>query len=197
MNRTPPVAPAPPDGRNVRAARRVMLILFALFFGGALVAGLLRFSGWQPGGSKAHGTLLQPAVDLRDAPAQGADGEPHPWAPAERVWRVAVLLPPGPCDGECETLAAGVGKVWELMGHRADKVEVLWAGALPAAGAPARAFVQVEAPDAWRERLPPAAADDPMPTYVIDPSGFVVLHYPTGFDIAGLRADLATLLKLK
>ncbi|MCW0465993.1 hypothetical protein NB705_003066 [Xanthomonas sacchari] len=35
-----------------------------------------------------------------------------------------------------------------------------------------------------------------VPIYVIDPNGFVVLRYAPGFDPAGLRADLAKLLKL-
>jgi hypothetical protein len=35
-----------------------------------------------------------------------------------------------------------------------------------------------------------------VPVYVIDPNGFVILRYPPGFDPAGLRADLARLLKL-
>ena len=35
-----------------------------------------------------------------------------------------------------------------------------------------------------------------IPVYVIDPNGFVVLRYAPGFDTAGLRADLAKLLKL-
>ena len=41
--------------------------------------------------------------------------------------------------------------------------------------------------------------DDPrgVPVYLIDPNGFVILRYPPGFDPAGLRADLAKLLKLK
>ena len=30
-----------------------------------------------------------------------------------------------------------------------------------------------------------------------DPYGFVILRYPPGFDPAGLRADVAKLLKLK
>jgi hypothetical protein len=35
-----------------------------------------------------------------------------------------------------------------------------------------------------------------LPVYVIDPNGFVILRYAPGFDPAGLRADLAKLLKL-
>ena len=48
-----------------------------------------------------------------------------------------------------------------------------------------------------RAALP--AVDDPAgtPVYVIDPNGFVIMRYAPGFDMAGLRKDLATLLKLK
>jgi hypothetical protein len=35
-----------------------------------------------------------------------------------------------------------------------------------------------------------------VPVYVIDPNGFLILRYPPGADPAGLRADLAKLLKL-
>jgi hypothetical protein len=36
-----------------------------------------------------------------------------------------------------------------------------------------------------------------VPAYVVDPYGFVILRYPPGFDPAGLRADVAKLLKVK
>ena len=42
-------------------------------------------------------------------------------------------------------------------------------------------------------------ADDPagIPLYVIDPNGFVILRYPPQADPAGIRTDVARLLKLK
>ena len=48
-----------------------------------------------------------------------------------------------------------------------------------------------------RAALP--GVDDPAgtPLYVIDPNGFVVLRYPPHADPAGLRTDVARLLKLK
>jgi hypothetical protein len=54
---------------------------------------------------------------------------------------------------------------------------------------------------ALREHLPrlhPATGEaaDGVPVYVIDPNGFVILRYAPGFDPAGLRADLAKLVKL-
>ena len=33
--------------------RTLLLLLFAMFFGSMLVAGLLRFSGWRPQGTKS------------------------------------------------------------------------------------------------------------------------------------------------
>lgn len=36
-----------------------------------------------------------------------------------------------------------------------------------------------------------------VPVYVIDPNGFVVLRYAPDTDLAGLREDLARLLKLQ
>jgi hypothetical protein len=87
--------------------------------------------------------------------------------------------------------------VWQLFGHRADNVEILWLGKPPAEvqGFPA---LRVLAPQpSLRATLP--AVDDPAgtPVYVIDPNGFVIMRYAPGFELAGLRKDLATLLKLK
>ena len=44
--------------------------------------------------------------------------------------------------------------------------------------------------------LPRVEDPDGVPVYVIDPNGFVILRYPPGADLGGLRTDLARLLKL-
>jgi hypothetical protein len=43
--------------------------------------------------------------------------------------------------------------------------------------------------------LPEAATPDAVPVYLVDPEGFVVLHYRPGFDPSGLRKDLGKLIK--
>jgi hypothetical protein len=43
--------------------------------------------------------------------------------------------------------------------------------------------------------LPEAASAEAVPVYLIDPSGFVALHYRAGFDPTGLKKDLGKLLK--
>ncbi|MBS7458060.1 hypothetical protein KB893_013050 [Coralloluteibacterium stylophorae] len=188
--------PASPADANRRSGRRVLIILFVLFFGGAFVAGALRFSGWQPGGNKANGQLLEPPVDLRELPPQRLHGGTYGWDPAARTWRILVQVA-GPCDDACAALARDMVKVWELMGRRADHVDVLWQGEAPAGVDLPTSFVRIEPEPLWQELVPMPIAGSPAPVHVIDPNGFVILRYRPGFDVAGLRADLATLLKLK
>ena len=40
-----------------------------------------------------------------------------------------------------------------------------------------------------------AARADSLPIYLADPGGFVALHYPPGFDPAGVKKDLGKLIK--
>ncbi|HEY0332808.1 MAG TPA: hypothetical protein VGC74_03735 [Stenotrophomonas sp.] len=184
---------APP--RPNRRGRAKLIALFAVFFGSMLLAAILRFSGWQPTVNRNHGELLSPAADLRAVTPRLADGSAYEWRPAERTWRIA-LAPPAHCAPSCMALAADLDKVWQLMGHNASHVDVLWIGT-PPAGLPAMPALRVvQADPALLAGLPRVDDAHGTPVYVIDPNGFVVLRYAPGFDAGGLRADLAKLLKL-
>ncbi|PPU72773.1 hypothetical protein XcuCFBP2542_16900 [Xanthomonas cucurbitae] len=179
----------------VKRGRRMLIALAVLFFGSMALAGGLRFAGWQPASMRNNGQLLNPPADLRELKPVRADGQPYAWAPGERMWRIA-LAPPADCTQQCLVLAAELDKVWQLLGHRADKVEVLWIGT-PPAGLPPMPALRVLRDDAQlRAALPHADDAAGVPVYVIDPNGFVILRYAPGFDPAGLRADLVKLLKL-
>jgi len=176
--------------------RTMLLAIFAIFFGCFALAGALRFSGWRPSGMKNHGELLQPPGDLRKVVPQLADGGEYRWNPVERTWRILVV-PTADCGQACAKLAGQIDLVWQLFGHDADHVHVLWAGDLPAGA---------KLPPTTRRILPSAAlraglprADDPrgVPVYVVDPNGFVILRYAPGFDPGDLRADMSRLLKLQ
>jgi cytochrome oxidase Cu insertion factor (SCO1/SenC/PrrC family) len=188
--------------RQRRNNRLVLLAILALFLGGLIVAGALRFSGWQPAGTKNNGELLQPPGDLRAVVPRLADGSAYRWNPDARLWRI-VVAPPVGCSDACVALSRELDTVWRLFGKDADRVHVLWLGE-PPAGAVRNAATRVVVPSAQlRAGLPrpdsapgeAARAGAPV-VYVVDPNGFVVLRYAPGFDPAGLRADLAKLLKL-
>ena len=177
--------------------RRMLVALFVLFFGGMLVAGLLRFSGWRPEGSKNKGEMLQPYGDLRAYTPTLADGRAYRWKDEPRIWRIVVM--PRDCDAartaECTRLLVDLDKVWRLMNKDADRVHLLWAGAAPRGVALPREVRLVRADDGLRAGLAGADAAGHA-AWLIDPNGFVVLRYAPGFDPGDLRTDLARLLKI-
>ena len=190
-----PVPDATPDPAQVRRGRRILILIFVMFFGSLLVAGLLRFSGWQPQGSKAHGDMLQPAVDARALVPKLADGSDYLWNPAERTWRI-VVAPPADCAEVCVKLAQDLDKVWQLFGSKADHVHILWVGT-PPADAPKNAALRVVQPTPEMLAALPRVNDaQGVPIYVIDPNGFVILRYAPGTDPGFVRTDVSRLLKL-
>lgn len=186
-----------PDADRTARGRLVLVALFVLFFGSALAAGALRFSGWMPAGLRNHGQLLEPPVDLRQARLQLASGEAYPWQPQARIWRIVAVPPSSGCDAACTTLAAQLDKVWRLFGHNADHVHVLWLGAAPAGATQLPEMRVLRDDPGVRASLPGASDPAGVPVYVVDPNGFVILRYAPQSDPAGLRADVARLLKLK
>ena len=177
--------------------RRMLVALFVLFFGGMLVAGLLRFSGWRPEGSKNKGEMLQPYGDLRAYTPTLANGGAYGWKDEPRIWRIVAM--PRDCAStraaDCGRLLTDFDKVWRLMTKDADRVHVLWAGAMPPGAKVPDEVRLVRADDGLRAGLAGAdAAGDAA--WLMDPNGFVVLRYAPGFDPGDLRTDLARLLKI-
>ena len=178
--------------------RWALLAIAGLFFGAMALAGFLRFSGWRPAGLKNNGELLQPPADLRKVAPVLADGTTYAWNPATRTWRIAAVA--RDCDGAradaCATLLRQLDTVWQLMGKDADRVHVLWVGALPTGGPRPATLRAIVPTDALRDGFPRAQDPKGMPVYLLDPNGFVVLRYAPGFDPADLRTDLSRLLKV-
>ena len=193
-----------PEQLGIRRRNRNMLVaLFVLFFGGMLVAGLLRFSGWRPEGTRNKGELLQPYGDLRAYAPTLANGGAYGWKDEPRIWRVVAM--PRDCDTtrvlECTRLLADFDKVWRLMTKDADRVHVLWAGAVPPGAKVPDEVRLVRADDGLRAGLArwditPDESRRGDAAWLVDPNGFVVLRYAPGFDPGDLRSDLARLLKI-
>lgn len=197
------MSPTPEQVANRRRNRWMLVSLVALFFGGMLLAGLLRFSGWRPEGTKNKGELLQPYGDLREYTPTLADGTRLGWKQDPRTWRILVV--PRECDAartaDCKRLMADLDKVWRLMGKDADRVQVLWAGAVPSGAFPSRQMRVLRVEDGLLAGLPghaqfargDATGDA---AWLVDPNGFTIMRYAPGFDPGDVRTDLARLLKI-
>lgn len=197
MNQPPPTPGIPRRNRN----RATLVAIAVLFLGTFVVAGVLRFSGWRPAGTRNHGTLLAPPGDLRRMVPATVDGTPYQWSPVERRWRI-VVAPAADCRAACVKLSHDVDTVWQLSGRDADRVDILWAGPVPEGAMRGPSFLAIRPDAALRAGLPgldDGAADSIAgpPVYVVDPNGFVILRYAPGFDARHLRQDLGRLLRLK
>lgn len=189
MNPETPVDPA------LRRRNRIMLVALALIFLLPVAgASLLHLSGWRPGHTRNHGELLPAPLALADLTLRRADGSRYAFAPQERRWQIAVVPTPD-CGVRCTELIAGLDKVWRLQGRRADRLQVLWFGSVPADAVPFRTFVPMQPDEAFAARLPELARTGAPSLYLIDPSGFLVMRYAPDFDLAHLRADVTHLLK--
>lgn len=180
--------------RALWRSRTLLLLVAAMFLGSFAIAATLFFSGWQPGATRNFGNMLSPYPQLQDLPLALADGEPYAWQPEKRHWHILVL-PPANCDRACGSLLDALHRVWYSEGRHADRLQVLWFGALPAQ-APQFSGLRVMHPEpALPTRLPEVAGPQGVPVYLVDPNGYVVLHYPAGFNPSELRKDLGRLLK--
>lgn len=192
--------PRDPDSALARKNRRMLLGLLLLFFGAMLVAGLLRFSGWRPEGMKNRGELLEPYGDLRAYTPTLADGRAYAWNDSPRTWRMVVA--PRDCDGAraaaCRALLADLDKVWRLMGRHADRVHLLWAGAVPAGVSLPREVHVVRDDAGLRAGLARWDVDRAQgePLWLVDPNGFVFMRYAPGFDPGDVRTDLSRMLRI-
>lgn len=174
---------------------RLLLLLLAALFAAPLVAAIvLHASGWEPTQTRNRGELLRPAQDLGALQLQRADGAAYAWEPDLRRWRI-VVVPPVDCTSACVELIAGLDKVWQLQGRRADRLDVLWFGTLPEGAVTFRRLVPMRPDEALARALPGNATQGAPSAYLVDPSGFLVMRYAPGFDVAHVREDVAQLLK--
>jgi hypothetical protein len=170
------------------------LLIAAMFFSSFGIAAFLRFTGWTPGHGRNFGELIQPPSDLSGEQLLRADGKSYPWAPEATVWRI-VVVPAAGCTSACTGMLDTLHRIWLMQGRKADHIDVLWFGPLPADGPRFRRLLQMQPNAALSAALPELATPDAVPVYLIDPSGFLAMHYRAGFDPTGLKQDLGKLVK--
>ena len=175
-------------------SRLTLALILSIFLGSFGIAAVLRFSGWTPGHGRNFGELLQPPRDLSKLQLVRADGSDYHWAPEQDIWRI-VVVPDRDCTVACARMLDTLHRLWLIQGRKADHIDVLWFGPLPANAPRFRRLLEMRANSALNAALPEVATADGVPVYLVDPSGFLALHYRAGFDPTGLKKDLGKLLK--
>jgi hypothetical protein len=175
-------------------SRLTLLLIAAMFLSSFGLAAFLRFTGWQPAHSKNFGELLQPPRDLSAQHLLRADGQPYDWHPENNIWRI-VVVPAPDCAEACVKQIDSLRRTWESEGRLADRLDVLWFGPVPAGAPTFRRFLAMRPNAALIAALPEPARGDAIPVDLIDPSGFLVMHYHAGYTPGDLHKDLGKLIK--
>jgi hypothetical protein len=183
---------------------RWQLVLIALLFLTPFAAAvLLRFGDWQPPRTRNHGELLAPPLPMHTIVATREDGSAWVFENVEREWSLLLRMP-ARCGAPCVETLEVLPRVREAQGRHAGKLHVFeWvagshgdAGHGDAAAAPPhpRFAPLTLAGDLPEPLLQPAPAELPE-LWLVDPHGYLVMHYPPEFDPSGLRKDLARLVR--
>ncbi|MFM1783128.1 MAG: hypothetical protein RIS14_881, partial [Pseudomonadota bacterium] len=106
-----------------------------------------------------------------------------------------VLVSDAPCLRECQNQLDTLHRVWLSRGRHTERIDMLWFAEVPATRPDFKGFIAMQANAELSAALPEKESPAGYPVYLIDPDGFVALHYPAGFDPSGLRKDLAKLVK--
>lgn len=176
-------------------SRIVLLVILALFLSSFGVALFLHYSGWEPQATRNHGDFIEPPRDLTAVRLRHADGTEYPWQPGEGVWRVLVLPPRDCSSAACVEMVDTLRRVWVSEGRHADNVHMLWFGEIPEGSATFRNLFAMQPDETVAAQVPESATTEALPVFVTDPSGYLVMHYPAGFDPGGLSRDLRRLIK--
>ena len=162
----------------------VIIIAFLLPF---TVAVVLRFGGWQPGQTRNVGELLSPPISMQEITASSADGRWN-FVNTEHEWSL-LLRSAERCDNACGELVELLPNVRRSMGRHINRLHLF---SLDAASA------SDQLPLLTLQSMPAAMLARPSQgaeVWLVDPHGYLVMHYPSGFDPAGLRKDLSRLIR--
>jgi hypothetical protein len=195
------------NGAALRAARLKLALMFLMPALAVLLATAVYFTGiGVPQGTTNKGVLVQPARQIDELPLRTADGKAWRHDAAPRGWGMLVSGSPS-CDPGCRERIHLTRQVRAALGKDTDRVHRYY---LAAGGAPDGALtgflaaehadVQVLVTDAAALRALLGRPGDPDPVdsraiYLVDPRGFVMMHYLPDHPGRAMVDDLRFLLK--
>lgn len=184
---------------QVKARNRLMLLLLAGLFAAPVLLATLMHSQWwdfRPAATKNHGELLQPPIEVTGWKT-GFTEEQTP------VWTLASVFPEN-CDARCIDQLGQLRQVRAAQGRHREQLAILLVtpeNSYREQRESIRALGSFITADTETEQASPRAAlqliaAQQAETFIIDPSGFIIMRYPANADPGGIRKDIAKLLRL-
>ncbi|NNM14639.1 MAG: hypothetical protein HKO58_09950 [Gammaproteobacteria bacterium] len=187
----------PVDLEQQKRGRRLFLLMFVIFFGPFLLAALAKNFGWfVQQDTVNYGTLLEPSVQVTDASLQSSRNDQA--VQLREKWSLVVSLPAG-CADECIKTLREIEAIHLLLNRDIQRVQLLLIDDMDVeVGVYTHELQNNPALEIVRKEFSQAVPHDAhglQGTYLVDPKGFLVMHYPQILESKKLQKDLKRLLK--
>lgn len=185
------------DPAALRKSRLFLLLIGLVFAAPMIVAGLLTFSGWQPG-AKGNGRPILPQRNFAQEHVQLRldNGQVWPWRDSQPRMTLIALAGPD-CATRCLQALTGMAKARVMLNRNQSRLRLLYLGQPPvgSGGDGMRNYWQIGSdPDHRLAAFRPTAPDS-VSAVLVESNGTALSLYPDGFDPSGLLRDLQKVIK--
>jgi hypothetical protein len=186
------------DPAAVRRSRRFLLLIALVFAAPMIVAGLLSWSGWQPG-VKGNGHPILPQRNFVDEKLQVQldDGTAWRWRDSEP--RLTLIALAGPdCAAQCFDTLTGIAKARVMLNRNQSRLRLLYVGAPPADAArrdAMRAYWTFGYDVDGKLATYVPTTPDSISAVLVESNGTALSFYPAGFEVPGLLRDMVKVIK--
>jgi cytochrome oxidase Cu insertion factor (SCO1/SenC/PrrC family) len=181
------------DQAQQKRGRRLFLFMFAIFFGPFLMAALAKYYGWFAlSDTVNYGSLITPPVNISDTKVTVVNSDKL--IQMREKWSLLIMIP-GDCDEHCLKSVREIESIHLLLNRDIQRVQLL---AVNYADVEAGLYRNDLSKTSFQQGIGQefnTAKLDMYGTYLIDPKGFVILHYPQVLDGKRLQKDLKRVLK--
>jgi hypothetical protein len=186
------------DPKSLRRSRLFLILIALVFAAPMIVAGLLTWSGWQPG-AKGNGQPIEPQRNFVDEKlrVQLANGQDYAWRDSEPRMTLVALAGPD-CATQCLATLTAMAKARVMLNRNQSRLRLLYLGA-PPADATSHAAMQTywslgrDVDDKLASYRP--TAPDSVSALLVESNGTALSLYPAGFDASGLMRDMQKVIK--
>ncbi|RCS29290.1 hypothetical protein DEO45_12375 [Rhodanobacter denitrificans] len=186
------------DPAAVRKSRMFLLLVALVFAAPMLVAGLLSWSGWQPGvKGNGHPILPQRNFVAEQLQVRLGDGTSWPWRDSEPRFTLIALAGPD-CAAQCFETLTGIAKARVMLNRNQSRLRLLYLGT-PPADPGRRAAMQTywklgRDIDGKLAAYVPATPDS-VSAVLVESNGTALSLYPAGFEVPGLLRDMVKVIR--
>ncbi|MBQ4854944.1 hypothetical protein IMW82_09710 [Rhodanobacter sp. B2A1Ga4] len=186
------------DPAALRKSRIFLLLIGLVFAAPMIVAGLLSWSGWQPG-TRGNGEPILPQRNFVDEQLQVRldDGSSWPWRDSKPRFTLIALAGPD-CAARCFDTLTGIAKARVMLNRNQSRLRLLYVGAPPVDPGRRVAMSTYWAfgrdVDGKLATYVPSTPDS-VSAVLVESNGTALSLYPAGFDGPGLLRDMVKVIK--